>query len=189
MQNIDLKKESEIKTLSEMIAIVVVNIASFFGLLLICAVIGFLIGGCSKTVYVPVESVTIRNDTIIHLMRQILIRQQSIRDTERIHTSERITEKFVLNEKGDTIGHDRDREAVTDRTKELEATISEQKAVIDSLSAVRRDSIEVPKPYPVEVVREVEKKLHWWQTALMWVGAAMLIFSVANIVKKRIEKG
>ena len=42
---------------------------------------------------------------------------------------------------------------------------------IDTLYQAKTDS--VPVPYPVE--RLVEKPLHWWQKALMWMGGLLIV--------------
>ena len=47
-----------------------------------------------------------------------------------------------------------------------------------------RDSI--PYPVEVEVIREVDKPLRWWQRSLMWIGvAAIAVASVAAYRKIR----
>ena len=49
---------------------------------------------------------------------------------------------------------------------------------IEEVIVTIRDSI--PYPVEVEVVREVEKPLRWWQRSLMWIGAsAIAVVSVA----------
>ena len=32
----------------------------------------------------------------------------------------------------------------------------------------------VPKPYPVETIKEIEKPLAWWQKTLMWMGGLLI---------------
>lgn len=48
-----------------------------------------------------------------------------------------------------------------------------------------RDSI--PYPVEVEVIREVEKSLKWWQRSLMWIGG-IIILSVAAYVGIKIYR-
>lgn len=53
---------------------------------------------------------------------------------------------------------------------------------IEERVVTRTDSI----PYPVEVIREVDKPLRWWQRSLMWVGVvAIVVASVAAYKKIR----
>lgn len=62
---------------------------------------------------------------------------------------------------------------------------------IDTLYKASTDSVRVPVPYevvkekivPKEVVREVEKKLNWWQRTAIWTGGVFwLIFAVGIIL-------
>lgn len=116
---------------------------------LVIIAILILIGGCTKTIYVPVETVTIRNDSAykaVYIDRLIVER-----DTVNTYT------------KGDTVFQER----IKWRVRNTETH--------DTIVQLKTDSIEVAKPYPVEVVKEVEKKLRWWQTALIWIGIASII--------------
>jgi hypothetical protein len=46
----------------------------------------------------------------------------------------------------------------------------------------------IPYPVEVEVIREVEKPLKWWQRSLMWIGvAAIAVVSVG--VYRLIRRG
>ena len=47
-------------------------------------------------------------------------------------------------------------------------------------TVVERDSI----PYPVEVVKEVVRPLSWWQSALMYFGAACLLLLIGFMIIK-----
>lgn len=49
-------------------------------------------------------------------------------------------------------------------------------------SFCRVDSI--PKPYPVEVIKEVKKPPNWWQQALSAIGAFALGFAVFWVIRK-----
>ncbi len=44
----------------------------------------------------------------------------------------------------------------------------------DTVHRTDTDSVYVEKPYPVEVVKEVDKPLSWWQKTLMWIGAGII---------------
>ena len=52
-------------------------------------------------------------------------------------------------------------------------------AVHDTTYISKTDT--VPKPYPVETIKEVEKPLTWWQKALMWLGVIPIILLFAWI--------
>ena len=45
-------------------------------------------------------------------------------------------------------------------------------AVHDTTYISKTDT--VPKPYPVETIKEVEKPLAWWQKTLMWLGGLLI---------------
>lgn len=113
-----------------------------------------LSGGCSrKVVYVPTESATLRVDTL----REISARVDSVwvKDSVSLRTS------------GDTVFLERWR----DRYKYV--------GRVDTVYKARVDSIRIREPFPVEVVKEVEKKLSWWQKSLIWLGGIMLTFLIA----------
>ena len=52
-------------------------------------------------------------------------------------------------------------------------------AVHDTTYISKADT--VPKPYPVETIKELEKPLTWWQKALMWLGVIPVILLFAWI--------
>lgn len=114
--------------------------------------------GCTKTVYVPTESVSYRADTV----RLV---------TERTDSVYRLDSVFVL-QKGDTIVINRYRERWRDR----------REVVHDTTVAVRTDTIRVP--YPVEKTVEIEKPFPWWSKLLMLVGILALSIAVAWLALK-----
>lgn len=113
--------------------------------------------GCTKTVYVPAESVSYRADTV----RLV---------TERTDSVYRLDSVFVL-QKGDTVVINRYRERWRDR----------REVVHDTTVAVRADTIRVP--YPVEKTVEVEKPFPWWSKLLMLVGILALSIAVAWLAR------
>ena len=117
-----------------------------------------LLCGCTKTVYVPAESVSYRADTV----RLV---------TERRDSVYRLDSVFVL-QKGDTVVINRYRERWRDR----------REVVHDTTVAVRADTIRVP--YPVERTVEVEKPFPWWSKLLMLVGILALSIAVAWLARK-----
>lgn len=57
----------------------------------------------------------------------------------------------------------------------------------DTVYISKTDS--VPRPYPVEVVKEVAKPLTWWQQARMFVGGivifGLIIFAAVKIIRRK----
>lgn len=47
-----------------------------------------------------------------------------------------------------------------------------------------RDTIPLVVPVTKTEIKEVEKKLHWWQSALMWLGAVMTAAAIGWMVLK-----
>ena len=118
-----------------------------------------LLTGCTTMRYVPV--VEHRTDT--------LLCYSSIRDSIYVHDS------IHVREKGDTVTIERWHTRWRDRLQH------------DTLYISMTDS--VPKPYPVEVVKEVEKSLTWWQQTRMYVGGivifGLIIFAAVKIIQRK----
>ena len=100
---------------------------------------------CSTTKYIPVPEY--HTDTLIQTMV--------------LHDSIYINDSTVITEKGDTV------------TIEKWHTKYVQKEVHDTTYIHKTDS--VPKPYPVETIKEVEKPLAWWQKTLMYLGGLLIV--------------
>lgn len=116
-----------------------------------CAVLcALLLGGCktTKTVYVPTETASVRTDSTatVRVIDRLIVE----RDTVNTYT------------KGDTVF----KEVTKWRIREV--------AKSDTVFRARADTLRIREPYPVEVVKEVEKKMQWWQTALIWLGALFI---------------
>lgn len=110
-------------------------------------------GGCSKrVVYVPQTSEVSKADTV----RQIAVRVDSVwlRDSVYVERASGVT--------GDTIRIEHYRDRVQERLR------------VDTVYKARVDSVAVREPYPVEVVKEVNK-VKGWQWALMAVGIVALM--------------
>ncbi|WP_103914971.1 hypothetical protein [Xylanibacter ruminicola] len=128
--------------------------------LLVCCLLTLLLLGCRSKEYVVVTRHT--TDTLYQAKIE--------RDSVWLHDSVYVKEKQA----GDTIfittTYWRDR--------------WHERLKIDTLRVATTDSI--PQPYPV--TEYVEKKLHWWQTSLMWIGAAtlfiMILATVYSIYRK-----
>ena len=96
------------------------------------------------------------------------------------HDSIYMKDSIYIRERGDTVFADRWHTKYVERLR------------VDSFC--KTDS--VPVPYPVEVIKEVEKKLSWWQSIKMDVGGIalgalllILIYFVIRLVKKFKLKG
>lgn len=120
------------------------------------ALLGWLLTGCTTTKFVPV--VEHKTDTLRVMQHQ----RDSIYVYDSIH----------VREKGDTVTIERWHTRWRDRWQH------------DTLYVSKTDS--VPKPYPMEVVKEVEKPMTWWQQARMFVGGivifGLIIFAAWKIV-------
>lgn len=120
----------------------------------IVVLLGWLLMGCTTTKYVPV--VEHRTDT--------LLCYSSIRDSIYVRDS------IHVREKGDTVLIERWHTRWRDRWQ------------YDTLYISKTDS--VPMPYPVEVVKEVEKPLTWWQQTRMHVGGIVIFLLIIFAVWK-----
>lgn len=110
---------------------------------------------CTKHIYVPVE--TTHTEYIVQHTRDTLTRSDSVYVHEYT--------------KGDTVMIEKWRERIVYRSIATADTV----LVTDT----------VPKPYPVEVVKEVNV-LKWWQRVLMWSGGiSLLIIGVLVFIKKK----
>lgn len=156
--------------------------------LLICALCG-----CTRTNYVPVESVRTEyreTDTAaIYNRLRALFESMYQREASSDSVIERQKETVVLLENGDTARHDRERivYVASHRERELEHKVSEQDSTINALrlqlASIKADSIQ--EPYPVE--RQLTR---WEQTKMdfggMAIGGLMIALCIAVVwlVKK-----
>lgn len=62
------------------------------------------------------------------------------------------------------------------KTEELQRQIERLEAM-----SFQRDSVQdsIPKPYPVEVIKEVPAELSWWQRLRLWLGNIFLLAILA----------
>ncbi len=137
---------------------------------LLASLLLIFLAGCSKRVYVPVESVTVRTDTVRHTQR--IIERDTVTRIERITESRLDSIAPILDSIGRLVGYDRWH--IIDRSASLQERNDRLSAIVDSLRELKADSVVVREPYPVEVVREVNR-LYWWQKTLMGVGIVALI--------------
>jgi len=141
----DSRKDRETHDVGERVAWTVLTLA----VIVLLAMLLILCGSCTRKIYVPVERAELRTDTLYCT----LWNTDTVIDRDTVLT-------LV---KGDTVTIDRIRWRV--RVKERHDTVYRTKT----------DSVYVEKPYPVEVVKEVEKPLAWWQKALMSLGGMLAV--------------
>lgn len=122
--------------------------------LIIAVLLITLTASCTKRIYVPVESV--HTEYIDrHSIDTLLL-------ADSIHVSER--------RQGDTVIIEKWRERIVYRSKATADTVR----LTDS----------VPMPYPVEVLKEVEKPTKWWRRALMWAGGIALLLGGVALLRR-----
>ena len=155
------------------------NVAFAVSLVLVMMLLCALFGSCI-TKYVPVESVRTEyrdkdNTELLDVIKTL---------TERLHQKERQVdslmqshnERLVLNDKGDTLRHDRETivyrssHRETELEKLLEAKNDSIRYLRQKLESIKADSI--PVPYPVE------KPLSRWEQTKMDFGG----FALGGIV-------
>lgn len=142
-----------------------------------------LSGGCTRKVYVPVESTVVHTDTVTHYLSNT----DSVTVIERIYESDTRYDSIapVLDSLNRVIGWDRYHFRETTKTDSRE--IERLKSLVDSLKAVKCDSVDRPVSYPVE--RELTK----WERVKQDVGgmaiggliAAVLAAVIVWIVKRK----
>lgn len=137
-------------------------------LLFVAIFFAVLCVSCSHRVYVPVQS--IRTDTIymsrrdsVHIKDSLITRQViNIRDSIAIHDSVVIIKDEQGNIKEKLIVRYRDRWHAAQDNLMLQRLIDRYKASNDSLRAIKKEHIEVPKV--------IERELSKWQKIKMDVG-------------------
>lgn len=116
-----------------------------------------VLSGCkTRTVVMTVPEV--RTDTLIITKSQ--------RDSIWLHDSIHVSEKT----ENDTVFL----EVKKWHTKYIETRTR------DTIYIATHDTI--PQPYPVEVIKEVERDLSWWQKTKMWVGGIAMLLLLAWFV-------
>lgn len=143
------------------------RIARTLFLLIIAILLAVAFGSC-KTKYIPVERVRIDSTAVYRA--DSLTRILATRDT----VIER--DSVVLMVKGDSVVKEVWR--WRDRVSVVRDTVRDGK--VRAYTRVVRDTVSVP--YEVEVVKEVEKPLSWWEKTLRgcgWVAIAAMVLTAA----------
>lgn len=136
------------------------RIARTLFLLIIAIILAVAFGSC-KTKYIPVERVRIDSTAVYRA--DSLTRILATRDT----VIER--DSVVLMVKGDSVVKEVWR--WRDRVSVVRDTVRDGKAL--AYARVVRDTVSVP--YAVEVAKEVEKPLSWWEKTLRGCGWAVVL--------------
>lgn len=163
------------------------------GLTMAAMAAGLMLTACTRSVYVPMESVRterIEADTtaIYERLRSFF---ESMYHSEASSDSviDRSRETVVLKENGDTARHDKERVVYVSsrREKELEHKISQRDSIIDALRAqlelIKVDSARVPYPVAKELTRWEQAKMDFGGMA-MGGFAITLCIAVAWLIKK-----
>lgn len=171
------------------------NVAFAVSIIIVAMLLCSLFGSCTTTKYVPVESVRTEyrdkdNTELLDVIKTL---------TERLHQKERQVdslmqshnELLVLNDKGDTLRHDREtivyrsshRETELERL--LEAKNDSLRYLRQQLESIKADTI--PVPYPVEkpLSRWEQTKMDFGGFALGGIAVALCIAVVWLIRKFR----
>jgi hypothetical protein len=135
------------------------------------------LAGCTRTVYVPMPSVSVeRND---HTVNTADIEKERSRESTR----EQVTSdtKVTVNENGDTLRTDT--RFIYLRDRETERENERLRAIVDSLRSAKVDS--VPVPYPVErsLTRWEQTKMDFGGFALGGI-AVVLCIAVVWLIRK-----
>lgn len=169
------------------------NVAFAVSLVLVMMLLCALFGGCTITKYVPVESVRTEyrdkdNTDLLDVIKSL---------TERLHQKERQVdslmqshnERLVLNDKGDTLRHDREtivyrsshRETELERL--LEVKNDSLRYLRQQLESIKADTILVPYPVERSLTRWEQTKMDFGGFALGGI-AVVLCIAVVWLIKK-----
>lgn len=137
----------------------------------------FILAGCTRTVYVPMPSVSVeRND---HTVNATYIEK----DRSRESTREQVTSdtKVTVNENGDTLRTDT--RFIYLRDRETERENERLRAIVDSLRSVKVDSVAVLYPVEREPSRWERTKVDYGGYAMVLLGAVIAV-TVIWLIKK-----
>ena len=144
-------------------------------LIVVLLAILYFVTGCTKTVYVPVQSTR----TVTEIIRDttVQVQLQAIRDSATVaDTLSRLENKYAYSD------------AIWSRgmlSHSLGIKPVDIPIEIQHKEIIRTDSIQIP--YPVEV-EKIVYRVRWWQQALMWLGVALLAlvgFKAARLFLER----
>lgn len=141
---------------------------TLFYIIMLC-VATIIIGGCTSTRYVPVETVRETTTHTTDTLRLVQLRVDTVLERDSV----------AVVVRGDTVWQTRFRDRLRVQLRH------------DTVKEVSRDTVttyfERPVPYEVEKRVEVEKRLTWWQRfrlgAFPWLAAVAALLSVWTLRK------
>lgn len=166
--------------------------------LLIIILLGAILCGCNPTKYVPVTEIRTEyrdkdNSELLSLVKSL---------TERLYQRERQvdslmqlhSERLVLNDRGDTLRHDREtvvyRSSYRERELErlLESKTDSIQELKQKLESMKADSIPVPYPVKQELTRWEQTKMDFGGMAIGGLVAVILASVTVWIAKLKRRK-
>lgn len=136
---------------------------TLFYIIMLC-VAALIIGGCTSTRYVPVETVRETTTHTTDTLRLVQLRVDTVLERDSV----------AVVVRGDTVWQTRFCYRMRVQLRR------------DTVKEVSRDTVtsyfERPVPYPVEKRVEVEKRLTWWQKTTMATGKLTLCIAAFAVV-------
>lgn len=131
-------------------------------------VLGMSLSGCSRTVYVPVETVSYIHDSKNIVDSTVASHETNTLDSVRIKDSTVI----IQDHEGNIVKEEHYRE--TERYRSLERAYDELRRAYEQLKSEKVDTVSVPYP--------VERKLTRWEQARLDFGGAAIVSVLAVAV-------
>lgn len=129
-----------------------------------------MLTSCTRKVYIPVEHKTIQTVTLHDTVVQVRLDQ--VRDSVVTpDTVNRLENKYAVSYA--EYSHGMLHHSLN--TKDVSIPVSVQ-------YVEKEIQKEIPQPYPVEVIKIVEKELNWWQRLTMWVGGFVIVAGTIGII-------
>lgn len=146
--------------------------------LILALLAAFLLGGCARTIYVPVEKKITVKETVIDTVIKFQLEREQVKQITPDTTST-IETKYA---KATATWHG-DNGSLEHQIENKEDSIPARVQYIDRIV-----EIEKPAPYPVEVEvpvdRPVRLPLRWYERILQYLGMATLGGSVLWVVAR-----
>ena len=146
--------------------------------LIIILLAALLLCGCRSVRYVPVESVSVRTDTVVKTER--IVSTDTVREHIEVYDLRYDSVAPILDSLNRVIGfnhwHYREREKSNDRE------VRSLRAQNDSLRTARNRVDSIPYPVEVEKIVTVERHRSWWETALLWAGGVAIALTLALLL-------
>lgn len=145
-------------------------------------VLGLSLSGCSRTVYVPVETVSYVRDSASTVDSTVTLHKTNILDSVRIKDSTVI----IQDHEGNIVKEEHYRE--TERYRSLERAYDGLRRAYEQLKSEKVDTVSVP--CPVEKSVFIEKPIKWYDKGFIWVGRlcclAALLWALFLYLKRKL---